>query len=82
MPLHKGVPFHPEHEEGLDDGELVWVVPETGEACKSYEDYVALRQEYKKAVWSSAYEDGDLVTYEEAVRQEQRVLPSLQQVRI
>ncbi len=80
MPLHKGVPYQVEHAEALDDNERVWVVPETGEACSTYEDYLALRQEYAKAVWSCNYGPDDLTTFLEALKQEQRIQPTLQQV--
>jgi hypothetical protein len=81
MPLHRGLPFQIEATE-VQPTDKVWVVEVTGEACHTYEDYIALTGEYNSKVWVCSFTGRAGLTYKEAEESEEKLRPSLKQVRL
>lgn len=72
MPLHNGIPYDVEDLKDIKDDEQLWVVPDSGEACRNYEDFRDLLREYRKRVWSCKYTGRGGLTYKEAEAEEQK----------
>lgn len=66
-----------EYLTDLNPDELVWVVPQTGEAARSYEDFLALVAEFNKHVWTCSYTGLQGLTYTEAIQSEKKVAAQL-----
>lgn len=81
MPLHWGLPFQVEELEDIDEDEQqLFVVKVTGEACRNYQDFIALTNEYASRHWACALSGRDGLTYLEAKLSEDRLRPTLQPV--
>jgi hypothetical protein len=81
MPLLHGLPFEVLELKGpVEPNEQVFVIDITGEACRNYADYVALKQEYEKRVWACNFSGLSGLTYKEALKSEQSLEPTIQPV--
>ena len=80
MPLHKGLPYTVEHLLDLKPDEQVFVVPDTKEACREYEDYLAVLKEYRSKVWFCNLSGRGPYTYLEAQASEEEMMKQVTKV--
>lgn len=80
MPLHNGRPYKIIELQDIKDDEELWVVPDSKEACRSYENYKDLLREYRKRVWACQYTGKANLMYKEALAEEAKAVEQLQKV--
>jgi hypothetical protein len=71
-------PAVPEGAKPMDE---VFVVRASGEGVKSYEDYLSKSNLYRRRDWQNAVTGKGQLTYEEALRDEEKTLAQLAKVR-
>lgn len=82
MPLLKGITYQPSGQpEDLKRDEEVFLIKNTGEILRDYEEYVQKVRLYRTPQWTCAYSGKSGLTYEQAIKEEAKILKTIPQVR-